>query len=239
MNKKDRLKGFLSGVVLTVLLISSISVFASGWVRQPIQVIYNNIKLVVDGKPIKFGKDSAGKQIEPFIYNGTTYLPVRAVGEALGKKVDWDGTTQTVYIGEKPGEISYMTETIEPYSNYYVDIYKLNNPKKFSMGGVEYKTGYKFGGYGTRYLMFNLNGQYSEISGTLGVVSWNYLQVRDLNIYLDGKLYKTISVNPNKLPEDITIPVKGVMQLKLESPYNGTGGSNGDTYIGFGNVIIK
>lgn len=44
------------------------------------------------------GKDSSGKTVEPFAYKGTTYLPVRAVGEALNKKVDWDGKTQTVII---------------------------------------------------------------------------------------------------------------------------------------------
>lgn len=239
MSKKERLKGFVSGVILTVLLFSSIGVFASGSVRKTIDVFYNNVKLVVDGKPVKFGKDSAGNQIEPFIYNGTTYLPVRAVGEALGKKVDWDGATQTVYVGQKPDEVSYMTETIEPYKKYSANIYKLNDPKTFSMGGVKYNTGYVFGDFITSYLLFNLNGQYSEISGTLGTVSWDTSLTRDLNIYLDGELYKTISVDPNKLPEDITIPVKGVMQLKLESPYNGRGGTNGDTYIGLGNVIIR
>ena len=213
--------------------------FASGSVRKTLNVIYNNIKLVVDGKPVEFGKDSAGNQIEPFIYNGTTYLPVRAVGEALGKKVDWDGATRTVYIGQKPGEVSYMTETIQPYKNYGVRIYNLDNSKKFSMAGVGYNSGYSFGGHITTYLLFNLNGEYSEISGTLGAISWDTTLTRDLNIYLDGKLYKSISVDPNNLPEDITIPVDEVMQLKLESPYYGRGGTNGDTYIGFGNVIIR
>lgn len=33
---------------------------------------------------------------------GTTYLPVRAVGEAFNKAVDWDGSTSSVYIGTKP-----------------------------------------------------------------------------------------------------------------------------------------
>lgn len=39
--------------------------------------------------------------VEPFIYNGTTYLPVRAVAEALGEKVEYDKNSSTVYIGEK------------------------------------------------------------------------------------------------------------------------------------------
>ena len=62
---------------------------------------YDNIKLVIDGATIT-PKDANGSTVEPFIYNGTTYLPVRAVGNALGKQVSWDGKTKTVYLGDAP-----------------------------------------------------------------------------------------------------------------------------------------
>ena len=70
---------------------------------KTIQAAYRNIKLVIDGVPVT-PRDSNGNVVEPFIYNGTTYLPVRAVGEALGKEVSWDGNTNTVYVGEAPGQ---------------------------------------------------------------------------------------------------------------------------------------
>lgn len=41
-------------------------------------------------------KDSNGKVIYPITYNNTTYLPVRAVSEATGIKINWDGKTQTI-----------------------------------------------------------------------------------------------------------------------------------------------
>jgi hypothetical protein len=34
----------------------------------------------------------------PITYNGSTYLPLRAVGEALGAQITWDGATQTIGI---------------------------------------------------------------------------------------------------------------------------------------------
>ena len=58
-----------------------------------IPVMFSNIKIVVDGKELKTDK-------EPFIYEGTTYLPVRAVGEAVGKNVTWDAASKTVILGE-------------------------------------------------------------------------------------------------------------------------------------------
>ena len=36
-------------------------------------------------------------------YNGTTYLPIRNIGELMGLDVDWNGTTQTVILNEQTG----------------------------------------------------------------------------------------------------------------------------------------
>jgi hypothetical protein len=62
-----------------------------------IDVEYRNIKLVVDGASF-VAKDVNGSIVEPFIHDGTTYMPVRAVSQALNRVVTWDGETDTVYI---------------------------------------------------------------------------------------------------------------------------------------------
>ena len=96
---KSKIKFFVLGVVTTVLLTTGFSALASGGVAKQLKVYYNNIKVVVDGSPASLGTDSSGKDNEAFIYNGTTYLPIRAVSEALGKDVSWDGKTSPVYVG--------------------------------------------------------------------------------------------------------------------------------------------
>jgi hypothetical protein len=81
------------GLLVSMAFANSTAFAATG--TQNIPVTYNNIKIVVDGNTLS-------TSAEPFIYNGTTYLPVRAVGEAVGKEVTWDGNSNTVYLGEIP-----------------------------------------------------------------------------------------------------------------------------------------
>ena len=90
-----RLQGIIIGAVAAVLLFGGIAAAASR--TETIDVIFRNIRIVIDGEEF-IPKDVSGKIVEPFIYNGTTYLPVRAVSQALGMDVDWDNDASTVYI---------------------------------------------------------------------------------------------------------------------------------------------
>ena len=58
---------------------------------------YRGIRIVLDGRLI-IPKDAKGTVLDAFIIDGTTYLPVRALANALGCGVDWDGATNTVLI---------------------------------------------------------------------------------------------------------------------------------------------
>lgn len=51
--------------------------------------------IVIDGTERTF-VNANGTKIDPAIYNGSIYLPLRAIGEIMGKRVSWDGATQTV-----------------------------------------------------------------------------------------------------------------------------------------------
>ena len=65
--------------------------------EERVNINYRRIKIVLDGKEI-IPCDGAGKTVEPFIMSssGTTYLPLRAVSQALGLNVQWDGVANTV-----------------------------------------------------------------------------------------------------------------------------------------------
>ena len=104
---------------------------------KTIQAAYMNIKLVIDGVPVT-PKDSNGTTVEPFIYNGTTYLPVRAVGEALGKQVGWDGKGYNIYLDGRLAK----TITVDPEAMVKHYQIPLNNALQMKivgdMGSVRY-----------------------------------------------------------------------------------------------------
>lgn len=91
--KFQRIKDVCLGATVAVLVMGAAPAAYAKVANMDIPVMFNNIKIVVDGKELKTDK-------EPFIYEGTTYLPVRAVGEAAGKNVTWDAASKTVILGE-------------------------------------------------------------------------------------------------------------------------------------------
>ena len=82
---KKILKGYLSGVMSAALLAGCITAFAANTTTL-YDVIADGVRIVVDGRRIN-PTDANGNTVEPIIYNGTTYLPVRAVANAFGKAV--------------------------------------------------------------------------------------------------------------------------------------------------------
>lgn len=75
--------------IISVLLCVSVSAAGADPGLQDASITYAGIKIVLDGATI-VPKDLDGQPAEPFLYQGTTYLPVRALANALGLTVDWE-----------------------------------------------------------------------------------------------------------------------------------------------------
>ncbi|WP_028549318.1 DL-endopeptidase inhibitor IseA family protein [Paenibacillus sp. UNC451MF] len=132
MFSSDKLKGFLLGTAVASIVLLSTSAYA-GPVTQTISAAYSNIKLYVNGQQI-IPKDSDGVVVEPFIYDGTTYLPVRAVAEALKQTVNWDQASNSIYIGRAP-EGNHKAEYLSDQQAMEL-LSKSNRAMKVSGGGT-------------------------------------------------------------------------------------------------------
>ena len=87
--------------VLTVAGLLTAGAAAASAVRQTITAqLRPDITVEPNGSKQTL-QDSQGNPIYPISYNGSTYLPIRAIGETMGLTVDWDSATQTVdLVGE-------------------------------------------------------------------------------------------------------------------------------------------
>lgn len=128
--KKHNWKDVVLGMAL-MALVMGLAIPALAATVKTIEANYMDIKLVVDGEAI-VPKDVNGNVVEPFAVDGTTYLPVRAISQALEKEVTWDGNTNTVYIGEVPaGAIVTLPESEVQWTD--VDIRRLDTVWKRGM----------------------------------------------------------------------------------------------------------
>lgn len=88
---------FLCGCLTTVTLFGLIGTAVATVGSRTVSVDYNDIKVTLNGSQVNL-VDANGAAVEPFAINGTTYLPVRAVANALDLNVGWDQATTTVIL---------------------------------------------------------------------------------------------------------------------------------------------
>ncbi len=65
----------------------------------------SDFTIVVDDDEVNF-KTSSGDAVYPILYEGTTYLPLRAIGELMGKNVNWDEENKVITISGERDSVS-------------------------------------------------------------------------------------------------------------------------------------
>ena len=129
----------------------------------------------------------------------------------------------------------YLLEEMKPYkteSSYEDD-------NVFSMGGKEYSHGFTCTGFGNKPYwngtFFNLEGKYSELRFTAGIVEDSANDTVNIAIYTDGERAYHFEMNMGDLPTEHTVDISGCKQLifSVKSQYDYRSG----TY-GFADIIV-
>ncbi len=85
------------GLLIVSALVIALSFSSAGYAigkNEVIARLASHIKVTDEGRLIDTSKDI------PLLYDGRTYLPVRAVGEALGYKIEWINESSTVKLSK-------------------------------------------------------------------------------------------------------------------------------------------
>ena len=86
--------------VLVAVLFAAAAIPAYAALAQKDITVFSGVRIFVDGAELQ-PTDVKGHDVDAFIYEGTTYVPLRAVGEALDAEVSWNSETKTVYVNSK------------------------------------------------------------------------------------------------------------------------------------------
>lgn len=115
---KRKLIPFVAGVMATIVVFcGTITAFASS---GALTISVNPINVLVNGKVFQ-PKDSQGNDVMVFTYNGTTYAPLRALAEAYGLEVGYDGRSNTATVNAPSGNTtvdSTPATTITSYKQF-------------------------------------------------------------------------------------------------------------------------
>ena len=107
-------KSFLFGFIMALVLTMSVGVFAVSRVSKQISVQMGGTTIVIDG--VKMApKDVNNQSVEPILYNGTTYVPIRFISEVFNKSVKYVGETATIFIGEPQKQEAILLRDMTPY----------------------------------------------------------------------------------------------------------------------------
>lgn len=90
-------------IIIAITLLISSAAFTSG-TKKTIEVLFNVVKLELNGQKVN---------ADTIVYEGITYVPLRAVVEMLGKEVDWNQATKTANIKDKRFEKVTVSRNVD------------------------------------------------------------------------------------------------------------------------------
>lgn len=107
LNKGKRLKVVTTISLILVLLITSLSYATNEGIKKIQEAWYGTITIIYNGV-------NKTKEFDPFIVDGTTYVPLRTMSTIFNKNVDWNPTTHTATVTDK------ITENVEFWENQII-----------------------------------------------------------------------------------------------------------------------
>ncbi len=203
---KQRLQGIVAGLTIGSILTAGVAFAKSG--TETLEVMYDNIKIVVDGSQCD-PKDVNGNSVEPFIYNGTTYLPARAVAEALGEKVLWDDKDKVVYISDYTNPYSLISKPYEDCSDFSsLEIKNNDNDNNSSLNFVLKPQNSDDSFWFWEYITYDIEGNNRLTCKLLPPQSDDKSEIT-YAIQAGGAANKMVTLTNGSEPVDIDIDISG------------------------------
>ncbi|GIP32542.1 hypothetical protein J2TS4_17520 [Paenibacillus sp. J2TS4] len=185
---------------------------------EPINAFFNRgVSFVLKGE-LWQPRNEEGQPLTAIYYNGNNYLPVRAIAEALKIAVDYDGDTQTIYIGEKLGAKLPIFAAPMEIDNIYVT--RSKDRKETLVKEKQYSEVLKIDQYGDIY--FTLDRKYKRLVLNAAVISPGEEKV-EFSLYNAGDMVGNTAdtvlekhvISPEDDVEQLIFNVEGLEKIKI------------------------
>lgn len=219
---KRRGRGVVTAALAVMLTLSlAANVFGAGTLTEVKVYLNTGIKIMLNGKPFE-PADSNGTKLVPITYRGSTYLPMRAVAEAAGMKVTWDGNTETAYLGAVEGTISNNSINYIKASPEFVyngdKTYRLSSrtPEELKTSdGKQLEYGYVTGGSRSVNLEVTTNFVYSKFKAKIWVEDTRTADDLQISVIDENKAtVKELKVKSGTMTE-LELEIKDTKSIRI------------------------
>lgn len=172
-------------------------------------------------------KDAAGNKTPPITYNGSTYLPVRAVSDLLGVAVDWKKDSNTIYVGEKQDSVDLISFALEDDYN----VQKTKDKQFTVQAGKDYKSGLLFSGINSASSEATLltKGTYQTAELTFAGIE----NERELTVQIMDEneiVFKEMKIAVASAPQSVTVDIQAAKKLMIS--VSGGVGESDQLFVG-------
>jgi hypothetical protein len=150
-----RLKRILT-IILALTIIFTISIGASQLQENITALQDRGVRVMIDGANLDLGDTPA------IMYNKTTYLPVRKIAESIGKPVNWDNDTRTVYLGATTKKVKFDMNMLNSHNG----INYTKQKDKLTLGDYSVSEGVWFSWSQDRMIL-RLDNKYTKLVFTI------------------------------------------------------------------------
>lgn len=196
-------------LALTLCLGAGLGAFAASNSETISALLNRDIKITYNGTAQSF-KDANGTVVYPISYNGTTYLPVRAVAGLVNLPVDFDATNNTVVLGSSQKQPAALTSLSHSEATKYNWI--ITDKAELTIAGSDanqpYTSGIQFSIWNgsasvakERLVYCDVSGYqelsftaWSDIDSTVKVYDQNYAVLTSFDLKAGALVSKTLSL---------------------------------------------
>ena len=221
---KRRIQAAVFGILTVLLLFGVVNVQASDLILRDIEVYEGDFKIYLNGSEF-IAHDAQNNIIKPFAYNGNMFIPAEELARALNMGVNWDGNTNTLYLGHQRALLTALRFYVGNVGTYPWGSSSVGAVENIYLCGVRHSDALVFRSDSETptnpFTLHNLQGMYRTLNGIVGRLDDSGAASITLHFIGDGKTLQTVEMSAGDMPKYFSVPVEGVAQLMIQMDFPG------------------